>query len=73
MKLASLARSLSYNLQQGFVSCQVVITAHLSDEKDDIESLGTYSFGLERITRTDRKILMKVKSITPETQEMYVL
>lgn len=63
-RLTSLARSLSFNLQRGFVSCQVVVTAHSSDEKDDMELFGTYSFGLEKITTTDQKVLMKVKSTT---------
>jgi hypothetical protein len=57
------ARRLSFQIQHGFVTNRLFVTvARGPSEKDDI--MGTYAFGLDRLSGDQRVALMEMKAIT---------
>jgi hypothetical protein len=52
------ARDLSFNIQHGIVNCRLFVTAAPEN------SFGTYAFGLDRLSGSERTVLLKVKEIT---------
>lgn len=73
------ARNLSFMIQQ-VVSCQILVTIALSAQTspDDEDTIGTYSFGLQKNLQVDpdrrtTSILMKPKFITSAVLRSHLL
>jgi hypothetical protein len=59
------ARVLSFKLQNGVVSCRLSVTvAQAPKDRGDIH--GTYSFGLEKVSGTERTHMLRAGDITDE-------
>jgi hypothetical protein len=58
------ARELSFKIQHGFLSCQLVVTSADGQEN----SFGTHALGLDRIRLggSDRSVIIEAESITYE-------
>lgn len=56
------ARDLSFKLQHGFVSCRLIVTV-APGSKPTYDGIGTYAFGLDRLSGT-RTVLLEAKAIT---------
>jgi len=64
------ARRLSYNIQHCFVSCRLFVTI-AQDWKVCNKVYGTYAFGLDRVSGTERRTLIEPKPITDELLEAF--
>ena len=74
MELAVQARCLSFNLQRGFVSCRLVVTTTSMKTEDASDpGLGTYSFGLDRISEMERTVLIGARTITKKLLDTFVI
>ena len=63
LNILKCARSLSYNLQYGIVTCRLRVTVAPSAGSGD-GICGTYAFGLERITRLKTTVLVGVRALS---------
>jgi hypothetical protein len=65
-------RRLSYNIQHCFVSCRLFVTV-AQDWKLEVSNkiYGTYAFGLDRVSGTERRTLIEPKPITDELLETF--
>jgi hypothetical protein len=61
------ARDLSFTIQHEVVSCQLLIAMAPATGQN---ILGTYSFGLEKVSGSERRVLIKPKVITPSSFEV---
>jgi hypothetical protein len=59
------ARDLSFKIQHGIVSCRLIVTT-AGPQRVSRNVYGTFAFGLDRITGTDRTVLLEAKPITEE-------
>jgi hypothetical protein len=66
------ARRLLYNIQHCFVSCRLFVTiAQDWKVSDNSKVYGTYAFGLDRVSGTERRTLIEPKPITDELLEAF--
>ena len=65
-------RRLSYNIQHYFVSCRLFVTiAQDWKVSDNSKVYGTYAFGLDRVSGTERRTLIEPKPITDGLLEAF--
>ena len=71
VRIVKNARQLSYDLQHGFVTCRLYATITPARTPKKVIS-GTYAFGLQRVSGTERVELLEARALLKEDVEFFL-